>query len=148
MVSQGSSVASDGLPGYMQSADCPGDPESGFSSPDLALGVGVYAKLSKESLKILGKKAELGLGCPPKSILKVLASSSGGIPVEISDESSVSEHTPTPEEAILASLLEDSRLPNRISQLGWVLGFRIEEVNRWFKCPFRKTLKGLMCSRP
>ena len=97
MVSQGSSLDSDGVPVFMQNTVNPSSPEGGFSSPDSAAGVGVYAKH--------GPALQEGF----------IESSSGGIPVEISVESTFSEHTPTPAEAVLACMLEDTAVSRVVS---------------------------------
>ena len=84
MVSQGSNCDSDGVPEFMQEASVQELEEGGFSSPDSGKGVGVFANqpLSKEGLSILEKKVEMGVGIPSNSIYQLLASSSGGIPIE------------------------------------------------------------------
>ena len=77
-------------------------------------GVGVFANqpLSKEGLSILEKKVEMGVGIPSNSIYQLLASSSGGIPIERGFDSSSEEfdreHTPTPAEAKLMCMLDGS----------------------------------------
>ena len=114
MVSQGSDCDSDGVPEFMQNASVQELEEGGFSSPDSEKGVGVFAKqpLSKEGLSILEKKVEMGVGIPSNSIYQLLASSSGGIPIEGGFDSSSEEfdreHTPTPAEAKLLCMLDGS----------------------------------------